>query len=59
MALAFPKTNAVVLAPLGAAGLFWAWFGVSPKRAFWIGWLAGTVYFYDIVLVVRRNGRRA
>ena len=45
MALAFPKTNAGVLAPLGAAGLFWAWFGVSPLRAFWIGWLAGTVYF--------------
>jgi apolipoprotein N-acyltransferase len=45
MALAFPKTNAVVLAPLGAIGLYWAWFGVSPKRAFWVGWLAGTVYF--------------
>ncbi len=45
MALAFPRTNAVFLAPLGAAGLFWAWFGTSPKRAFWTGWLAGTVYF--------------
>jgi apolipoprotein N-acyltransferase len=45
MALAFPKTNAVVLAPIGATGLYWAWFGVSPKRAFWVGWLAGTVYF--------------
>jgi apolipoprotein N-acyltransferase len=45
MALAFPKTNAAILAPIGAAGLFWAWFGVSPKRAFWVGWLAGTVYF--------------
>lgn len=45
MALAFPKTNAVVLAPLGAVGLYWAWFGVSPIRAFWVGWLAGTVYF--------------
>ena len=45
MALAFPKTNATPLAPLGAAGLFWAWFGVSPKRAFWIGWVAGLVYF--------------
>jgi apolipoprotein N-acyltransferase len=45
MALAFPKTNAALLAPVGAAALFWAWFGVSPKRAFWIGWLAGTVYF--------------
>ncbi len=45
MALAFPKTNASALAPIGTVGLFWAWFGVSPKRAFWIGWLAGTVYF--------------
>jgi len=45
MALAFPKTNAAILAPVGAAGLFWAWFGVSPKRAFWVGWLAGAVFF--------------
>jgi apolipoprotein N-acyltransferase len=45
MALAFPKTNWVALAPLGAVGLFWAWFGVSPRRAFWIGWVAGTVFF--------------
>jgi len=45
MALAFPKTNAAILAPIGAAGLFWAWFGISPKRAFWLGWLAGTVFF--------------
>jgi len=45
MALAFPKTNAVVLAPLGAVGLYWAWFGASPIRAFWIGWVACTVFF--------------
>ncbi len=45
VALAFPKTNAVVLAPLGAVGLFWAWFGLSPKRAFLVGWAAGTVFF--------------
>jgi apolipoprotein N-acyltransferase len=45
MALAFPKTNAVVLAPIGAIGLFWTGFGVSPKRAFWIGWLAGAAFF--------------
>ena len=45
MAFAFPRANAVVLAPLGAAGLFWAWFGMSPKRAFSAGWIAGTVYF--------------
>ena len=45
MALAFPRLNAVALAPVGAAALFWAWFRMSPKRAFWTGWLAGTVYF--------------
>ncbi len=45
MALAFPKTNAAVLAPLGAAALFYAWFGLSPIRAFWVGWIAGTVFF--------------
>jgi apolipoprotein N-acyltransferase len=45
MALAFPKTNAAVLAPAGAAALFWAWFGVSPMRAFWLGWIAGTAFF--------------
>src|SRR5271165_4269884 len=45
MAPAFPKTNWVALAPLGAVGLFWAWFGVSPRRAFWIGWFAGLIYF--------------
>lgn len=45
MALAFPKTNVAVLAPLGAAAIFWAWFGLSPMRAFWVGWLAGTVFF--------------
>jgi apolipoprotein N-acyltransferase len=45
MAFAFPKWNATVLAPLGAAALFWSWFGLSPKRAFLVGWAAGTVYF--------------
>jgi apolipoprotein N-acyltransferase len=45
MAFAFPKTNAAVLAPLGAVALFWAWFGVSPMRAFWLGWIAGTAFF--------------
>ncbi|GAC1310510.1 MAG: apolipoprotein N-acyltransferase [Vulcanimicrobiaceae bacterium] len=45
MALAFPKTDVAIFAPLGAVALFWAWFGVSPKRAFWIGWLAGTLFF--------------
>jgi apolipoprotein N-acyltransferase len=44
MALAFPKTNVSVLAPLGAAALFWAWYGLTPARAFWVGWFAGTVF---------------
>lgn len=45
MALAFPKTNLTVLAPLGAVGLFWACFGLSPKRAFLVGWAAGIAFF--------------
>ncbi|MGP6158437.1 MAG: apolipoprotein N-acyltransferase [Vulcanimicrobiaceae bacterium] len=45
MALAFPKTNVAALAPLGAAALFWAWFGLSPRRALFAGWLAGTIFF--------------
>jgi apolipoprotein N-acyltransferase len=45
MALALPKTNVAVLAPVGAAGLFWVWFGSSPRRAFLIGFWAGAVYF--------------
>ncbi|HEY0799192.1 MAG TPA: apolipoprotein N-acyltransferase, partial [Candidatus Baltobacteraceae bacterium] len=44
MALAFPKTNVAVLALLGAAGLFWAWYGLTPVRAFWVGWFAGTLF---------------
>jgi apolipoprotein N-acyltransferase len=45
MALAFPKANVSALAPLGAAALFWAWFGLAPGRAFLVGWLAGCVFF--------------
>ena len=45
MAAAFPKANATILAPIGTLGLFWAWFGVSARRAFWIGCFAGTIYF--------------
>ncbi len=45
MALALPRANVVVFAPLGAVALFWAWFGAPPGRAFRIGWLAGIVYF--------------
>jgi apolipoprotein N-acyltransferase len=45
MALAFPKTNASALAPLGAVGLFWACFGLSPRRALFVAWAAGVVFF--------------
>lgn len=45
LALAFPKTQQAWLAPLGAAGLFWAWERLSWKRAFFTAWFAGTVFF--------------
>ena len=43
--LALPKANLPVLAPIGAAGLFWAVIGSSPRRGFLIGFWAGAVYF--------------
>ncbi len=45
LALAFPKTGQAWLAPLAAAGLFWAWQRLSWKRAFFAGWFAGTIFF--------------
>lgn len=45
MALAFPKANLTILAPLGAAGLFTIWQSLTPARAFWNGWLAGFTFF--------------
>jgi len=45
LALAFPKPGQAWLAPLAAAGLFWAWQRLSWKRAFFIGWFAGTIFF--------------
>lgn len=45
LALAFPKTQQAWLAPLGAAGLFWAWERLSWKRAFFTGWFAGAIFF--------------
>jgi len=44
-ALAFPKTNASWLAPVGMTAIFWAWFGSTPKRALWRGWAAGFAFF--------------
>jgi hypothetical protein len=45
LALAFPKAGQAWLAPVGAAGLFWLWQRLSWKRAFFSGWLSGTVFF--------------
>lgn len=45
LAFAFPKEQQPWLAPLGAAGLFWALNRLSWKRAFFTGWLAGTIFF--------------
>ena len=45
LALAFPKSQQAWLAPLGAAGLFWAIQRLSWKRAFFTAWFAGTVFF--------------
>ncbi len=45
LSLGLPKAN---LAPLGLVGLtliFWAWFGLSPRGAFWTGWISGILYF--------------
>ena len=45
LAFAFPKAGQAWLAPLAAAGLFWAWQRLSWKRAFFTGWFAGTIFF--------------
>ncbi len=45
LALAFPKAQLAWLAPVGAAGLFWTWQRLSWKRAFWVGWFAGFIFF--------------
>ncbi len=41
----FPKLGAAWLVPVGTAALFWALYTTSWKRAFFLGWLAGTVFF--------------
>lgn len=45
LALAFPKFNAVWLAPIGTAALFFAWKDASWKRALWLGWFGGAIFF--------------
>ncbi|HUA09046.1 MAG TPA: apolipoprotein N-acyltransferase [Candidatus Acidoferrales bacterium] len=44
-ALAFPRTAFAWAAPLGAGALFWTWQRASWKRAFFLGWLCGLVFF--------------
>jgi apolipoprotein N-acyltransferase len=44
LALTLPRTQAAWLAPIGAAALFWTWQRASWKRAFLLGWLAGSIY---------------
>ncbi len=44
-ALAFPRTGLAWAAPLGAGALFWTWQRASWKRAFFLGWLCGLVFF--------------
>jgi apolipoprotein N-acyltransferase len=44
-ALAFPRAGFAWAAPLGAGALFWTWQRASWKRAFYLGWLCGIVFF--------------
>jgi apolipoprotein N-acyltransferase len=44
-ALAFPRAGFAWAAPLGAGALFWTWQRASLKRAFFLGWLCGIVFF--------------
>jgi len=44
-ALAFPRTGLAWAAPLGAGALFWTWQRASWKRALFLGWLCGVVFF--------------
>jgi apolipoprotein N-acyltransferase len=44
-ALAFPRAGLAWAAPLGAGALFWTWQRASWKRAFFLGWLCGLVFF--------------
>ena len=46
LSLAFPKLDAGPLALVALAPLFWSWSKSSWKRAFFDGWLAGTIFFF-------------
>ncbi len=45
LSFAFPKTNFGWIAPLAAGSLFWLWQQLPWKRAFWLGWFSGTIFF--------------
>jgi apolipoprotein N-acyltransferase len=45
MALGLPKASIAPLALVGLALTYWAWFGLSPRRAFLVGWFSGVLYF--------------
>jgi len=44
-ALAFPRAGFAWAAPLGAGALFFTWQRASWKRAFFLGWICGLVFF--------------
>ncbi len=45
LALAFPRTALGWAAPIGAGALFWTWRDASWKRAAFLGWICGWVFF--------------
>ncbi|HTX55983.1 MAG TPA: apolipoprotein N-acyltransferase [Candidatus Acidoferrales bacterium] len=44
-ALAFPRAGFAWAPPLGAGALFWTWQCASWKRALFLGWICGLVFF--------------
>jgi apolipoprotein N-acyltransferase len=58
LAAGFPKFGAAWLVPFGAAALFWLWQGASWKRAAFLGWFAGLIFFaLDFAWVGHTVGR--
>ena len=46
LSMAFPKFDVSALALVSLAPLFWSWSKSSWKRAFFDGWLSGTIFFF-------------